>query len=94
MGLAQRPRLLLYLDEPHEIGLPAFFCDYGETLPYLDGELFDLRGGGAPWQGSSRPRPLPRQPLENGETQVRARSRRVRVLDRPPPTAVSRCRWA
>jgi hypothetical protein len=63
---ASRSRALLSLEEVRASHLPAFFFDYDEHLLYLDGDLFDLRGGDAAWQEASRPLPLPRHILEDG----------------------------
>ena len=64
---AERPaHAVLSLDDVIACGLPARFCDYGETLLFVNGELFDLSLREA-WEQSGAPvEPLPPQVLASG----------------------------
>ena len=64
--LAGVSHAVLTLEEVRESGLPAFFVDFGESLLYERGQLFELRDREA-WrpEGLSR-RPLPAEVLAGG----------------------------
>jgi hypothetical protein len=66
-GHAERaPHGYLSLDDVMACGVPARFCDYGEALLFVNGEVYDVRRCEAGEWGGSLPEPLPRQVLESG----------------------------
>jgi hypothetical protein len=67
MGL-RRPRspVPLSLAEVRESGLPALLLDFGESLLYLDGEIFEVDASLAPLRVGAHPVPLPAVILATG----------------------------
>ena len=56
----------LSLAEVRETGLPALLLDFGESLLYLDGEIFEVDASGAPLPVGAAPIPLPAVILATG----------------------------
>jgi hypothetical protein len=64
--LASLSHVLLTLDEVRAAGRRAFFVDWGESLLYDEGQLFDVREIATARQAGRRPAPLPAKVLEAG----------------------------
>jgi hypothetical protein len=56
----------LSLAEVRETGLPALLLDFGESLLYLDGEIFEVDASLAPLRVGAHPVPLPAVILATG----------------------------